>query len=67
MHVNAAIRLRELLDGNQAFGFISEIDDDVVVVEFYDAALQQLAFVGRSEMTVVFDELLVVRLFGGHG
>ena len=38
-----------------------------VSMDVYDAALQQLAFVGRCEMTVVFDELLVVRLFSGHG
>ncbi len=61
---NAPIGLRELLDRNQAFGFVAEIDDDVRFVEFYDAALQQLAFVGRSKMRVVVDELLVIRLFG---
>ena len=57
-------RAAELLDRNQAFGLVSEVDDDFGVVKFYDTALQQLAFVRRREMTVVFDELLVIRLFG---
>ncbi len=63
----AAIGLAELLDWYEPFRFISEVDDDIGIVEFYDAALQQFAFVRRSEMTVVLNELLVVRFFRGHG
>ena len=62
--MNGPVRLSELFDGNQAFRLVSKIDDDVCIVEFHDAALQQFAFVGRSEMSVVVDELLVIRLFG---
>ncbi len=64
LNVNAAIRQRELFDGNQTFGLVAEVDDHVFIVEFHDAALQQFALVGRSKMSVIVDELLVIRLFG---
>ena len=56
--------LRELLDRDQTFGLVSEVDDHFGGVNFYDVALQQLAFVRRREVGVVLDELLVIRLFG---
>ena len=66
LHRDGAVGLRELLDRNQAFGLVSEIDDHVFVGDLEDVALQQFAFVRRGEMTVVVDELLVVRIFGGQ-
>lgn len=67
MHLDIPIRLQELLDRNQTFGFVPKIDDYVGGMNAYDTALQQLAFVGWFEMRIVFDELLVVRFFSGHG
>ena len=67
LNLDAAVGLTELLDWNQAFRLVSEVDDHVGIVQFYDTALEQFAFVRRSEMAVVFDELLVIRFFSGHG
>src|ERR1039457_3328346 len=65
-HVRASIRQNELLDRNEAFGLIAEIDDDFLVGDGEDAALHQLAFMRRSEVAVPVDELLVLRLFGRY-
>ena len=50
LHGDVAAGVRELLDGNQAFGLVSEIDDDFLGGDFEDAALQHLALGGRSEV-----------------
>ena len=57
---NCAVGLPDLLDGYQTFELIAEIDDDFLRGDFDDVALQQLPFRGRSEVTVVLDEMLVV-------
>jgi len=64
LNMNAAIGLSELLDGHQALRLVTKVDDDVLIVKFDDAALQQLAVVWRSKMRIIIDELLVVRFFG---
>jgi hypothetical protein len=66
LDLDTAVGLAELFDGNEALGLVSEVDDDVSIVKFYNAALEQFAFMRRREMAIVFDELLVVRFFGGH-
>src|ERR1017187_9604481 len=66
LDLDTAVGLSELFDGNEALGLVSEVDDDVSIVKFYNAALEQFAFMRRGEMAIVFDELLVLRFFGGH-
>src|SRR5271165_1739647 len=63
LNLNRAIGLRELLDGHQALGLVSEVDDYVGGVHSENAALQQLAFMRRLKVAVVVDELFVIRVF----
>ena len=63
LNVNTAVGRHELLDRNQAFRLVSEIDNYIFVGDVDNAALQQFAFVRRREVAVVVDELLVFRLF----
>jgi len=55
-----ATRSLELFDGDQAFGFIAEIDDDFLVGYLENCALQDLAFGGRSEVAVILEQVLVI-------
>ena len=57
---DCAVRLPDLLDRNQAFELVAEIDDDFLRSDFDDVALQQLPFGGRREMAIVLDEMLVI-------
>src|SRR5260370_10006175 len=65
--MNDAVGLDKLLNGYQSFGLITKVDNHVVFVEFYDAALQQLAIVRGRKMAVIVDELLVIRFFNRYG
>ena len=59
-----AVRLADLFNRNEAFEFITEIDDDFLGGDFYDVTLQQFPFGGRREVTIVLDEMLVIFLAG---
>ena len=54
-----ARRILELLDGDDAFGFISEVDNHILGVNFEDRALQDFVGRGRSEMAIVVEQILV--------
>ena len=64
LDANFAIRALELLDGNQAFGFVAEVYDDFFGVDFEDGPLQDLAFRRGSEMAVVLEKVLVIFFAG---
>src|ERR1017187_8949608 len=55
----------KLVDGDDAFGLITKIDDDILGGDTEDGALHH--FVGRrgGELTVIFEQMLVV--FGDRG
>ena len=55
-----AIRLAQLLNGDNAFELVSDVDDDFRGRDFDDVALEQLAFRGRRQMAVVFDEMFEI-------
>ena len=63
-NMNRAIGLDELRDRNQTFGFVAEVDDNFLVGDFQDIALENLTFSGRREVAVVVEHLRVVALSG---
>ena len=50
----------ELFDRNDAFGLVPEIDNDVFCGDAEDRALQHFVGGWRGEMTVIFEQVLVV-------
>ena len=50
----------KLLDGDDAFGLVAEIDDDVFGGDAENGALQHFVGGGRREVAVVFEKMLVV-------
>ena len=60
LHRHFAAGPLELLDGNQTFGFVTEIDDDVLGRNTEDRALQDFIRGRGREMAVVVEKILVV-------
>src|ERR1700685_3456906 len=65
--MDTAIGLLELLDGHQTFRLVAEVDDYVFVGNLKNMTLKQFAFMRRSKMAIVVQELLVIGLFSRHG
>ena len=55
-----AAGILKLLDGDDAFGFVSEVDDHVLGGHPQDYALKNLVGGGRGEVTIILEEILVV-------
>ena len=49
----------KLFDGDDAFGLVSEIDDDVFGGDAQDGALDHLVGCRRGKLTVIFEQMLV--------
>jgi hypothetical protein len=56
---NLAAGPLELLDGDQAFALVPEIDDDILGRDTQDRALQNLVGRGRGEVAVIVEKILV--------
>src|SRR4029077_20912043 len=50
----------KLINGDDAFGLVSEIDDDVFGGDAEDGALDHFVGCRRGELTVIFEQVLVV-------
>src|ERR1022692_109688 len=59
LHRNIAVGIAELLDGNEAFGLVSEVDDHVLGGDTEYCALQDFVGGGRREMAVIVEKVLV--------
>jgi hypothetical protein len=55
-----ALVILKLVEGNEAFGFIAEVDDDVFGVDREDDALDNFVGGWRGKMRVVVEQKLVV-------
>src|ERR1035437_3789567 len=55
----------KLVDGDDAFGLVSEIDDDVFGGDAEDGALDHFVGCRRGKLTVIFEQMLVT--FGDRG
>ncbi len=60
LHRHFAARRAKLLDGDDAFGLVSEIDDHVLGGDSKDGALQNFVGRGRGEVAVIVEKILVV-------
>ena len=60
LHRDFARGRLELLDGNYAFGFVSEVDDDVFSLDTKNRTLENLVGGGWREVAVVFEKVLVI-------
>ena len=56
---NLAAGSLELLDGDDAFALVPEIDDDILGGDTQDRALQNLVGGGRGEVAVIVEKILV--------
>ncbi len=65
-HNDGSVGQMELLDGHDAFGLVSEVDDHLFVGDAQHMAGEQFAFGGRRKMTVFLYQMLVVVGVGGR-
>ena len=61
------IRVGELLNWNQAFRLIAEIDDYFFGRDFHDPALEQFAFGGWRQVAIVLDQVFVIGILRRRG
>src|ERR1019366_502933 len=59
LHGNVAVGVAELLDGNDAFGLVSEVDNHVLGCDAEYGALQDFVGGGWREMAVIVEKILV--------
>ena len=60
LHGDFAAGALKLLDGNQAFGLVSEVDDDIFGGDFEDASLQNFVLGRRREVAVVVEQRFII-------
>src|SRR6266496_3093496 len=59
---NGTIGQLKLLNGDHTLNFVANINEHLLGGDFDDTALQQLAFRGWGQVTIVFEQMLVVVL-----
>ena len=64
LDAHLAIGVLELLDGDQTFGLVAEVDDDFLGVYLEDGPLQDLALRGGREVAIILEQVLVIFFAG---
>src|SRR5580704_13669831 len=65
LHAYRAAWVLKLFDRNQAFGLVAEVYDNFLGRDLEHGSLKDLSLGWRSEVTIIFEEVLVV-LFAGQ-